>query len=102
MYKVNETRKRSLLKATCWRGLEIGATTALLYFWGKLEPQIALGLAIVCESACFGLHFGFERLWNRTQWGRQIIEVRRKRGRCKTDEEKELDRQQKIEIEKEV
>lgn len=73
-WKVNETRKRSLLKAASFRAIEIAVATALIHFWGKLEVQMALKLAIVSEATCFGLYYGFERLWNRIQYGRHIIE----------------------------
>lgn len=71
--KVNETRRRSLLKAITHRAFEIGIATAIIHFWGKVEPELALGIAAVSEGSCFGLYYIGERIWNKVRWGRQII-----------------------------
>jgi uncharacterized membrane protein len=67
---IYETRKRSLLKAITFRIVEIALDTIILSFF--VTPEIALGLAVGLELTCFLLHFGFERLWNKTDYGRLI------------------------------
>lgn len=69
--KINETRKRSLLKAISFRILEIVLDTLILSFF--VTPIIAIGLAVTLEALCLVLHYGFERLWNKIGYGREII-----------------------------
>ena len=71
MPRINETRKRSLLKAVSFRIIEIALDTLILSIF--LEIHLALGLAIALEGLCLLLHYGFERLWNRTDFGRDIV-----------------------------
>lgn len=70
--KVNETRKRSLLKAISFRVIEIALDSAILSIF--VELKTAVGLAILLEGLCLALHYGFERVWNKSQYGRHIIE----------------------------
>lgn len=74
MPRVNETRKRSLLKAISFRVIEIAASTTILYFWAGVSLETAISLAVVIEVICLLLHFGFERVWNKIQYGRHIVE----------------------------
>ena len=69
--KVNETRRRSLLKASSFRVLEIALDSLILSIF--LSPPVAIGVAVLLEVLCFVLHFSFERVWNRIEYGRQII-----------------------------
>ena len=71
MPRINETRKRSLLKAVSFRVIEVALDTLILSIF--LEIRLALGLAIALECICLLLHYGVERLWNRTDFGRDII-----------------------------
>ena len=73
--KVHETKLRSLLKAISFRIIEISVDTFILSFF--VTPQVALGLAISLELICFLLHFGFERIWNRIDFGRKIVQFYR-------------------------
>ena len=68
---INETRKRSLLKAVSFRALEIALDTMILSIF--VELKTAVGLAILLEGLCLALHYGFERLWNKSQYGRHVI-----------------------------
>ena len=70
--KINETRKRSLLKAVSFRLIEIALDSLILSIF--VSPRIAITLAIVLEGLCLALHYGFERLWNRTDYGRHVKE----------------------------
>ena len=70
--RINETRKRSLLKAVSFRLIEIALDAIILSIF--VSPQVAITLAVILEGLCLGLHFGFERIWNKIQYGRHIIE----------------------------
>jgi len=72
MLRINETWKRSLYKAVSFRILEVAIDTLILSIF--VEPRIAFGLAVGLEGICLLLHYLFERVWNRIQWGRHIIE----------------------------
>jgi len=68
--RVNETRKRSLLKAVSFRVLEVVLDTLILSCF--VEVSIAVGLSIALEALCLALHYIFERIWNRVSYGREI------------------------------
>lgn len=68
--KVNETKKRSLLKAITFRVIEIAFDTIILSIF--VDVHVAFGLAIVLELTCFALHYVFERIWNHIDYGREI------------------------------
>ncbi len=70
--RVNETKLRSLLKVISFRIIEISVDTFILSFF--VTAPLALGLAVSLEVICFSLHFGFERIWNKINFGRQIVE----------------------------
>ena len=70
--RVNETRKRSLLKAISFRILEVAIDAVILSIF--VSPQLAVTLAVILEGLCLALHFGFERVWNRIEYGRHIVE----------------------------
>jgi len=71
--KINETRKRSLLKAISFRVVEITASSIVLSFF--VAPYKAIGLAVLLEGLCFGLQYLGERAWNRISYGREITEA---------------------------
>jgi len=71
---INETKKRSLLKAVSFRLIEIAASMAILHFWAGVALETAFGLAVTIETICLILHFGFERIWNKIPYGRYIKE----------------------------
>ena len=70
--KIHETRARSLLKAVSFRIVEIAVDTLILSFF--VDTHIAVMLAIALEFVCFVLHYLFERVWNKTDFGRHIID----------------------------
>lgn len=73
-HKVCETRLRSLLKGATAKFLEITIDFIVLYLiFG--QPEKDLGLAIGLEVFCYVCGFFNERLWNKIQFGRKIIEV---------------------------
>ena len=69
--RINETRKRSLLKAVSFRIIEIALDSLILSWFVSIE--LAVVLAVILEGLCLALHYGFERGWNRISYGRQII-----------------------------
>ncbi len=69
--KINETRKRSLLKAVSFRIIEIGLDTLILSYF--ITPMIAFGVAVGVEVMCLILHYLFERLFNRIPYGREVV-----------------------------
>lgn len=71
MLKVYETKKRSLLKAISFRAIEIAVDSLMLSLF--VAPTIAISLAVALESICFLLHFAFERVWNKINYGRYVV-----------------------------
>jgi hypothetical protein len=80
-HKVCESHKRTLLKGVTAKVLEVSFD--LVIFSSVLSqympPQLAildsLGISIMIESFCFGLGYLNERLWNKVQWGRKVIDI---------------------------
>lgn len=74
--KVNETRKRSLLKGVTHRVVEVAIDTVafigLFEILQPITPPKALLLAILIEGICFATHYLNERVWNRIDYGRGI------------------------------
>lgn len=69
--KVNETPMRSFLKTMGFRVVEILLDTLLLQ---TINPEVHenLIIAIVIEGICWLLSFIWERLWNLTDFGREV------------------------------
>ena len=65
---MNETRLRSFVKSSTIVIVEVGSTTAIAYFITKNERQ-SLGIGLIDCVINIGLHFIFERCWDRIQWG---------------------------------
>ncbi len=68
--QINETRSRSLLKAISFRVLEIIIDSLILSFF--VGVYIAVGLSVVLEVTCLILHYIFERIWNKINYGREV------------------------------
>jgi uncharacterized membrane protein len=60
------------LKAVSFRVIEISVDSLILLIFVK--PHEALGLAILFESICFGLDYIKERVWNKSDYGREMKE----------------------------
>jgi len=67
---IHETRRRSLVKAVSYRIIEVLVDTLILSFF--VELQVAFTLAVALEFICLLLHYTFERVWDKCQWGRYI------------------------------
>jgi len=81
-HKVEDTRKRSLLKALTGNGLEVifdtiifGIVFVALGMEVSHAVGVGLGLSILTEILCFITNYFNDRAWNRTQFGRKIIEL---------------------------
>jgi len=81
--KVNEKCSRSIARALTGRTLEVAVDTALLSIFA--ETPLALGLAVVVEAVCFVTGLINDRLWNHTDWKREIVDPI-KREKKKRDE----------------
>jgi len=73
MLKVYETKKRSLIKAVSFRVIEIAVDSLILSFF--VTPAVAISLAVAIEGLCLSVHFIFERIWNKINYGRHIYEA---------------------------
>lgn len=82
-HKVEDSRKRSFLKALTGNGLEVIFDTVIFgtifkTFLGLSLPEAAglgLALSIITELLCFVTNYFNDRIWNRLQWGRKVKEI---------------------------
>ena len=68
--RIYETKARSFLKAIIFRGIEIAIDSLLLSFF--IEMHTAIILAFAVEGICFSVHYLFERIWNKIDYGRGL------------------------------
>lgn len=81
-HKVEDTRKRSLLKALTGNGMEVIFDTIIFGMvfvaLGMEIPHaagIGFGLSVATELLCFVTNYFNDRVWNRVQWGRKVKDV---------------------------
>jgi len=77
-YKVNETRKSSLVKAISFRIIEVIVDIFILFGLIKtgLPALFIAGVgAIAVEASCGIGYYLWERLWNRINWGREVKNI---------------------------
>lgn len=79
-HEVNETKRRSLVKAIVGRIIEIsiGGTVfgLVLTAMGYQHAFVmGFGLNVLEEVICFMVTFLTERVWNRVDWGREVKDV---------------------------
>lgn len=79
-HKVYDTHKRSMLKALTARLLEIFIDT--LCIGGVLHLteipnafQLGFSFAVVTEALCALVTYINDRIWNRFQWGREVVDI---------------------------
>lgn len=79
LWKVNETRKRSLLKSITGRIIEVtlgtliqGIIFSILGFPRAFE--LGFMTTVIEEISCFCISYLTERLWNKIDWGRVVKE----------------------------
>jgi len=79
-HKVNETRVRSLLKTASARTLEIVVDTLIVgsiynFFEIPHAYELAAGISVLIEVLCALVNYINERLWNKVQWGREVVDI---------------------------
>lgn len=81
-HKVNETRTRSLVKAIAGRIVEISVGTLvfgtiLTVFFPQMSNPYLTGLSfnLIEETLCFLVTYCSERVWNKINWGRKVIDL---------------------------
>lgn len=77
-HEVNETRKRSLVKAISFRIIEFAVDVVILLSLMRsgLPELVIAGLgAMLVESSCGVGYYFWERLWNRIDWGREVKDI---------------------------
>jgi len=79
-HKVSETRTRSFLKGLTGRILEIAIGTfvfgTIFLLLGLPNPfEIGLVLNLLEETICFLISFLNERIWNKIDLGREVIDL---------------------------
>lgn len=79
--KVEDSRKRSIMKALTANLLEVIFDTIVMgiifSFLGLPTEEAFLsggGLAVLTQVICFFTQYVADRIWNKTQWGRKIVE----------------------------
>lgn len=82
-HKVNESKTRSLLKTVSARILEIILDTIIvgsIYNFFKIPHayELAAGISILIEILCALVNYINERLWNKVQWGREVMDIEEK------------------------
>jgi uncharacterized membrane protein len=67
-----ETNKRSIIKTITWRLTGSGATFLIAYLMtGNFAVAGAIGIAqLVSNTILYYIH---ERIWNKVNWGREIV-----------------------------
>ena len=74
--KINETRKRSLAKATTHKLFEIAFDMLVLWAGYEILKPLSVTdifiLSVVVEVACFYGGYINERIWNKFNYGREI------------------------------
>ncbi len=65
-----ETRKRTLIRTIIWRICAYTGTSVSIFILTRdLASSFSVGL--IDHSIKFIFQFGYERVWNRIQWGRE-------------------------------
>lgn len=79
-HRVNEIRKRSILKTITSRIIETIVDTLLIgsvyFFLGVPNSyELASALSIAIEVLCTLTTYLNDRLWNKIQWGREVEDI---------------------------
>jgi len=80
-HKVEDTRKRSISKAITGRIIEILVGTTIqgtilhFYFGFPFAYGVGFIMTLIEELSCAVICYFNDRLWNRVQWGRKVIDI---------------------------
>jgi hypothetical protein len=70
---VHESRLRSLLKGFTAKAVEVTVDTIIINVILHM-PVESFGIAIGLEVFCYLCGYANERIWNKAQWGRKVID----------------------------
>ena len=67
---MRDCRKRSFVKAICWRAIATSTTVVLVFlFTGEVELAASIGVLDVTSKLLF--YYAHERVWDRITWGKE-------------------------------
>ncbi len=66
-----DTHKRTIVKTITWRIIATLTTVIIIYLWTG-DLAVALGSGLVANALKTIFYYIHERMWNRTDFGRQI------------------------------
>jgi hypothetical protein len=73
-HKVCETRLRSMLKGATAKLIEVTADFILMdIIFGQPEKSFAVALGL--EIFCYICGYWNERIWNKINWGRKVVDI---------------------------
>lgn len=72
-HEVHETHLRSLCKGFTAKAIEVVADTLIINFILHL-PAESFVIAVGLEFFCYLCGYVNERLWNKVQWGRKVVD----------------------------
>ena len=76
--KFNDWRTRSIVRLISWRVIGGSVTAGIVYFISKAGASAGetAGIIFICQFTINAfLYYIHDRVWNMSQWGREIIEV---------------------------
>lgn len=74
-YKVCDSHLRSFLIVATGNGLEYVADFIFLHFFMDKSIPESLGGSVALVVICYITSFIALRIWNRTRWGRKVVDV---------------------------
>ena len=66
-----DTHKRTIIKTITWRIIATLTTVIIIYLWTD-NWSIAFGSGLVANALKTIFYYIHERIWNRTDFGRQV------------------------------
>ena len=66
-----DTHKRTIIKTITWRIIATLTTVTVIYLWTG-DLSVALGSGLVANAFKTVFYYTHERIWNRSNFGRQI------------------------------
>ena len=66
-----ETHRRSLVKCLVWRGIAFLILLMITYIV-TMEMKLSLGVSSITHTLKLGVHYIYERLWDRSDYERLV------------------------------